>query len=200
VACMVTALAKIDDEGRRKDVVRALVEATGQELGDDLTAWHVFVSGGVGLRGGEAALVAALSHPSPSVRSLAAHQLGTAKQGLPALLRHLPDERDEAVRTEVLRAIAAFDSDVAKGPLVAELERDRASWPERVALAKALDRLGDGRGTLVLLKLVDGSDGAVAQRAMLALSEVTGEPPTSSPPFWRAWWKTHAERYRMPDR
>ena len=129
-----------------------------------------------------------------------AHQLGLAKQGLTALLKHLPEERDEAVRTEVLSAIAAFDSDVAKGPLVAELERNRASWPERVALAKALDRLGDGRGTLALLKLVDGNDGAVAQRAMLALSEVTGEPPTSSPPFWRAWWKTHAERYRMPDR
>ena len=146
--------------------------------------------------GGEAALGAALGHPSAAVRELAARQLGQDKIGLALLLKGLPAESDENARLAILRAIAAHDVSAAREPLVLELERRRATWPERVVLARALDRLGDGRGTLLSLKMIDGRDVGDGQRAMLALSEVTGEPPTSSPTFWRQWWKTHAERYR----
>jgi HEAT repeat protein len=196
VACMVTALAGAGDN--KSDIVRALEEATGQSLGDDVKAWQVFVDGGVGLRGGEAALIKALNHPdgigaASSVRMLAARQLAHHKQGLAALLAALPAEGDPDARLEILRALAAHDVDAIKRPLVDELERKRSTWPERVVLARALDRLGEARGTLALLQMIDGDD---AMKAMLALSEVTGEPPTSSPSFWRAWWKTHAERYR----
>lgn len=197
LSCMVTALKKSQDKGWRGDVIRALEDATGESLGDDVKAWSTFVDGGVGLKGGEAALTAALSNPSSSVRALAARQLGKNKQGLSSLLQALPRESDAEARLEIVTAVAAHDADAAKVPLVDELERRRASWPEQIALAKALDRLGDGRGTLVLLKMMEGTDPTKAQAAMLALSEVTGEPPTSSPPFWRAWWKAHAERYRM---
>ena len=200
IGCMVTALQKAtgtDRGGDRADIVRALEHATGQPLGDDTGAWRTFVDGGVGVRGGEASLVAALSHTSTAVRALAARQLGLQKKGLLPLLERLPLEREPEARLALLQAIAAHDDDRAKAPLVEELERHRAGWPERIALAKALDRLGDGRGTLVLLKLIDSGDADDAQRALLALSEVTGEPPTASPAFWRRWWKTHAERYRL---
>ena len=117
------------------------------------------------------------------MRELAARQLGQDKIGLALLLKGLPAESDENARLAILRAIAAHDVSAAREHLVLELERRRATWPERVVLARALDRLGDGRGTLLSLKMIDGRDVGDGQRAMLALSEVTGEPPTSSPTF-----------------
>ncbi len=196
LACMVRAL-ELDPDGN-DEIVRALERATGQAIGKDKKAWRVFVDGGIGL-GGAASLVAALDHDDAAVRALAARRLGQERQGLAPLLARLPKESDATARAAILNALVAFDHESAKAPLVAELEKNRASWPEKVALARALDRLGDGRGTLALVKLVDGSDAGDAQRAMLALSEVTGEPPTASPPFWRAWWKAQAERYRMTE-
>lgn len=197
IGCMVTALKNAGSDG--DEIVRALQEATGEEL-ESVKDWDVYVGAGFGIGGGEEALKKALTSENSSARSLAATQLGKQKKALPELLAALPSESSSEARLSILGAIAAHDDASAKKPLVDELERKRSSWPERVVIAKALDRLGEGRGTLELLKLVDGADGDAAQKAMLALSEVTGEPPTSSPPFWRAWWKAHAERYRMPDR
>ena len=198
VGCMVTALHKARD-GDGDEIVRALVDATGEEL-KDVKDWDVFVRGGFGVGGGEDELKKQLSSSNPSARALAASQLGKQKKALSSLLAALPTESSPEARLAILTAIAAHDHESAKKPLIDELERKRSSWAERVVVAKSLDRLGEGRGTLELLKLVDGNDGDAAHKAMLALSEVTGEPPTSSPPFWRAWWKQHAERYRMPDR
>ena len=199
VGCMVAALHKARGDGEGDEIVRALVKATGEEL-TDRKAWDVFVRGGFGVGGGEEELKKQLSSLNASARALAASQLGKQKEALPSLLLALPSESSTEARLAILTAIAAHDSESSKKPLVDELERKRSSWPERIVIAKALDRVGEGRGTLELLKLADGNDGDAAQKAMLALSEVTGEPPTSSPSSWRAWWKEHAERYRMPDR
>ncbi len=199
VGCMVAALHKARGDGDADEIVRALVKATGEEL-TDRKAWDVFVRGGFGVGGGEEELKKQLSSLNASARALAASQLGKQKEALPSLLLALPSESSTEARLAILTAIAAHDSESSKKPLVDELERKRSSWPERIVIAKALDRVGEGRGTLELLKLADGNDGDAAQKAMLALSEVTGEPPTSSPSSWRAWWKEHAERYRMPDR
>lgn len=200
VSCMVDALQKTR-AGDGDDIARALEEATGQSFGKDVKAWRTFVDSGLGLGSGDAALTAGLTHASSAVRALAATKLGVDRKGLVPLLERLPHESDPEARTAILGAVAVIvdvkDDARAKAALIAELEKKRATWPEKVLLARALDRLGDGRGTLVLLKMLD--DPEQQQRAMLALSEVTGEPPTASSFFWRQWWKTHGERYRFAD-
>ena len=201
VRAMVTAVAKVVAErsGDADDIVRALQDATGEPL-RTLAEWQVYVDGNFRIGGGEAALTQALSSTNAQARALAATQLGAQKKALSALQQALPSESSAETRLAILQALMAHDDKRNLPVLLTELEKKRATWPERVVLARALDRLGDGRGTLALVRLVDSRDGDDAQRAMVALSAATGEPPTSSPPFWRAWWKEQAERYRLPDR
>ncbi len=151
----------------------------------------------------EEAMVAALQHQNAQVRILAARQL--MKKGVArnvdtvanAALAALEQFKDHATRVALLELIGKMGRPRDVDALVALLS-EKPSLEERVALARALDALGDGRGTLSFVEDLQSDKGTTREEAVRALSDITGEPYRPNPAWWQEWWKTYAERYRQP--
>jgi HEAT repeat protein len=184
-----------------EDIPKALREISGQKFPDDLTTWQTWRDGGLGAGKGEAAMVAALSHSNPRVRALAARQLmkkdvtRNVDTVANAALAALAEEKDRATRVALLELLGKLGR-VGDTDALVRLLDEKASVEERVALARALDGLGDGRGTLSFVEDLQSDRPQTREEAVRALSEITGEPFRPNPAWWQAWWKTYAERYR----
>jgi HEAT repeat protein len=203
VDCLIAALQKSTREKEpsyHEELLRALKEATGQDLPPDPAAWKAWRKSGMGLGAGPESMIAALSHQDDSVRNLAAINLlkhkETHAQALPTVLRRLEEERRIDIRVSLTELAGKANNPAAIDVLVKRLEQKPDDLRERVALARALDDLGDARGTLGLLEDLDSPSADVRWKAVEALSQVTGEPPRPNPAWWKEWWKTHGERYR----
>ena len=209
VACLVDALAGADRQRAPSFVEtlhRALKDLTGQDMPPDAALWQAFVAGGLSNGSQPDALVAALEHPDPHVRTLAARQLSLAWAKKPPsapvgqqALAALGSEEDPLVRVAMVDLVARLPGAVSMPVLLERLEQ-KPPFEERVALARALDSLGDGRGTLSFVEELDSSNAGVRLKAAQALSRVSGEPFRPSVNWWKQWWKTYAERYRRADR
>jgi HEAT repeat protein len=207
VDCLVGALPKVDRRAAPKlaeAVARSLRALTGQVLGDDPAAWKAWREawwktwgkGGPGK--GTAGLVAALGGEDVARRALAARQVARrpadAVAALPVVLSLLAREEVKANRVDLLEVVAVAGERSAVEVLVALVEGRPAEMGERVALARALEALGDGRGTLPLVEELESEDREVRRQAVRALSLVSGQPPWPQPAAWQAWWKTQEER------
>lgn len=178
--------------------VKALRRITGEKLDEDPQAWRTWHDGG--LKAGVDGMIAGLSHKDAAVRALAATRLVEHKErnkAVDALLAAVAKERQASARLSMVRALGKIRDPKAKDVLVTVLEqRGSRSFEEHVALARVLDDLGDGRGTLALVELLASDKADERELGARALSEVTGEPLHYDVAKWRAWWKTYAERYR----
>jgi len=198
--CLVTALETVEKQrspGLQESILRSLKSMTGQQLDDQPASWRAWLKAGQG--GGEGGLVGALSSEDARVRTLAARSLIRQhldlKNAVPVVMEQLPREVNGEARLAFIELLGRSGDVRAKDPLLAVLEGKR-SMPERVALARALDSLGDGRGTLTLIEELDSSEPRTRTDAVTALSLITGEPPHTSAAWWKTWWKTYGERYR----
>jgi HEAT repeat protein len=189
-----------------EDTTRALERIAGERLGPDAKAfrtWHA-----AGLKAGLDGFLGGLTHKDESVRTLAATRLGAlAKKGMKnaeerqkaahVLSSVVIDERNATARTAMVTALGELRDRSATEALVRVLERAGSKdFDEKVALARALDQLGDARGTASLVEGLGSSDDKTRAESARALSAVTGEPLHHDVNRWRAWWKTYAERYR----
>jgi len=217
IACLIDVLdaeSKLKASGSRQfsiniheDVTRSLEDIAGERFGPDAGAfrtWHAS-----GMKSGVDGLIEALGSGAGNVRELAATRVeARAKKGVNASERkkfadaiapRIFDERQERVRIAMVRALGALGDRSTTDALVRLLEKQgKKSFDEKVELARALDRLGDGRGTASLIEDLASDDDATRANAARALSVVTGEPLHHDATKWRAWWKTYAERYRAP--
>lgn len=217
IACLIDVLdaeSKLKASGSRQfsiniheDVTRSLEDIAGERFGPDAGAfrtWHAS-----GMKSGVDGLIEALGSGASNVRELAATRVeARAKKGVNATERkkftdaiapRIFDERQERVRVAMVRALGALGDRSATDALVRLLEKQgKKSFDEKVELARALDRLGDGRGTASLVEDLANDDDETRAAAARALSIVTGEPLHHDATKWRAWWKTYAERYRAP--
>jgi HEAT repeat protein len=201
--CLVSVLQKLD---RRRDItlyestLRSLRALSGQNLGEDVAAWVTWRKGGMGLGSGQEAWLKGLSQDDGTLRALAARQLAKTPDGRKAAVAKavamVAEEPSGDARVALIELLGAAGDRAAVEPLLTLVEKRPREMAERVALARALDGLGDGRGTLSLVEDLDSEDGSVRARAVQALSEVTGEPPHPQPAFWKGWWREQAERYR----
>lgn len=185
-----------------EECIRSLRRITGENLGEDPKAWRTWHRGG--LKSGVDGMIAGLSHADAAVRTLAAKRLLEHRErakAIDALLEATAKERNGEARTQMVKALGAIRDPRAIPVLVTLLEgRGHRSFDEHVALARALDDLGDGRGTASLIEMLESDDENQRELAARALAEVTGEPAHHDMKRWRAWWKTYAERYRSSAR
>jgi HEAT repeat protein len=181
-----------------EECVRSLQHITNEKMEENPKEWRTWHQGG--LKAGIPGMVAGLSHADAAVRMLAATRIAQHKErrdALDALLVSVAKERNADARVAMLRAIAAIRDPKARDVLVGVLESSgNPAIEERIVLARALDDLGDGRGTGALVALLGSENEKERDMAARALSEVTGEPLHHDAAAWRAWWKAHAERYR----
>jgi HEAT repeat protein len=218
ITCLIDVLeseSKLKDSAPRQfsinvheDTTRALETIAGERLGPDAKAfrtWHA-----AGLKAGLDGFLVGLTHAEANVRTLAATRVtALAKKGMKnaderqktatAIAQVVVDERDTAARVAMVQALGELQERSATDTLVRVLERTgKKELDEKIALARALDRLGDARGTASLVEDLGSSDDDVRSEAARGLSAVTGEPLHHDAVRWRAWWKAYAERYRAP--
>ena len=116
------------------------------------------------------------------MRALAAGKLGdvgeaSAGRAVPLaaavgpLVAALEDERSEAVREQVARALGLAGDPAGVDPLLAALQRDRGPHV-REAAAEALGRLGDARAATALAVARDDRHIAVRRAAWSALARL----------------------------
>ncbi len=172
------ALARLlarDDPLTRNDVIAALVkvqskiDSIGQEGGDGLGE----IAGVLGRDDVVRHLTGSLSDPDLEVRKNAVVALGWLKkvQSLPGLIELLGDFEIEEY---VAGAITGFGPE-AVPQLVAALEMD----PEaeiKCALVRCLDWIGDERGLLACLGLLQDPDAEVRLQSVMALGGASSSP------------------------
>lgn len=204
VDCLVDAwlaLKKGSSPNMEEEIPSALREVTGQQLPDEVAAWKTWRDGGLGLGTGEDAMLSALRHDTAQVRVLAALTLlnGARPKDVnrvaDAAAAALAEEKDTSARSALIGLLGRLGRVKDVPVLVAALE-EKPSLEERVALARALDGLGDARGTLGFIEDLGSDNPRTREDAVRSLSTITGEPFHPQPAFWQAWWKTHGERYR----
>lgn len=178
--------------------VKALRRITGESMEEDPGAWRTWHEGG--LKSGVQGMIGGLTHKEATVRALAATRLLQSKErnkAVDALITAVANERNPEARTAMVKVLGAIRDPKAKEVLVTVLEsKGSRMLEEHVALGRALDDLGDGRGTAALVELLDSEKAEERAMAARALSEITGEPLHHDGAKWRAWWKANAERYR----
>ena len=179
--------------------VKALRSITGEKMEEDPKAWRTWHEGG--LKAGLAGMTSGLTHQDAAVRTLAATRLGQHAEkakALDALLTAVATERNPTARIAMVKTLGAIRDVKARDTLVTVLEaKGSKTLEEHVALARALDDVGDGRGTNALIEMLSSEDSKDWALAARALSEATGEPLHYDIAKWRAWWKTYGERYRQ---
>lgn len=120
-----------------------------------------------------------------------AHAVAALARSAPKELLALAErEKEPGVRVALADALAR-----AEGRTLLESWLQDASWPVRVATARALGAVRDRRSAGPLIAALRGADGRVRQEINEALKAVTGVDKHGVWDAWNEWWTLNREAF-----